>query len=284
VSKSEINIQYGFRLSNKTFKEMHDIMQSFRKKLPTIAQEQLNIVVGKKVAYNYDMKTMNETHLKSKSVTEFVFNSMLADFESAVSKDEVNTDVDYEFTVVVFPDGNNFYGIIYTSQVELYKVFMSHPDISYFGYNTEKKPNDVSDQEWIHIGSVWNRVLLEKKIAIPEIHGITYTIISEEFMLNNYPTDTMLYDYTGSLEERAFDFSREIAFSRYIDGNPMVRDNPIIMTKIYKNFMDDISDGDGLIELNNIKDKIMKKLKLVITNFDDFDSKIITDNVIKFKS
>lgn len=233
----------GFRFAPMEFGELDLELTQWKERVKTLTIETASGYMAKTVISKLDGAIS-----KGEAVPERLFGNVWADMhdrQREIKKTQRrDPPVDFEFEIVIIPDGNTFYGLYYTEQGKWADEFRDQPYIQDYSYwNNTDKPDEVTDAEWEERELTWNRLL--PRVTTPAQRGYTVTCTYD-------PSWSELLDnmskYVPSNESRARTQAHTDAMNdhmkRHMPENPDERMSVIM--KLYRDANEWTKTDDGI--------------------------------------
>lgn len=182
-------IFHGFRLPFSDMGRLLAFIERQRLVYRDKAELAATAFIARKAVFAFDEVTLAGTPHVNKVRTKRIQPLFDAYWDLIERGNRVRTEcrrdleIDFEFVLSLFPDGDVTYGIVYCEQAEWCRAFMAEPEVEEYAYcdNTDR-PDGLDETAWEARGETWNRILDVKGPGrgIPVLSGLTATIVQGE--------------------------------------------------------------------------------------------------------
>lgn len=168
--------------------------------------------------------------------------------------------VDFDFEVVIFPQKQRLYGMLFTEHLDWIEDFFSHDIVTRYEYYQGVRPANVSQQEWARREKTWTRIFEESHI--PSQVGLVASCNNALHTL--LPSVYTVIEQQPSFEERVQKATNLLANDSKYNG---------IKAPKIEDFMSWIRSDERKKLVEELKPMVKNKLKKELT-FDDFTKKL----------
>ncbi len=245
----------GYYLDVCSLQELQTFSMFLRAKIKTKSEEIYAKKLLELATYYYDNPIFQEKYCP-------LFQSkMEIDKRSYAIKETNLRDPQYDFTfdITFIPTSSKILVLVYTEQPEYIKIFESFPNVHpYPYYNNIDKPNNITEPEWEERGLEWDNAL--QPYDIPSLQGFSISCVVylpfftiEE--LSKY--SSFIITFSQRLNKLAREQHWSLFYNRYVKH---YHSEPTL-----SKYFAWSGTKSGLDKFTQIKNKLMKQLKPVIT-------------------
>jgi len=252
------NISNGFVFNTTDIIEIFDALIEFRKVLEPLVYDKTVQYFADECTLDFDTKTLNNDKIRG------IYNEVYQRF--TVKQDEVRVkavrdpSVDFQFSILIIPSEDRFYGMFYTEQEDFTKLWSEHPLINeYIWYTHSERPENYTEDEWTERGDTWDN-LLKSVGGVPALSGFTYSVIQEQ--TNVIPKIVDVIKAIPSITDRTALMARDVMFKRFAKDKTVSGNNVI---KIYGEFVEYMDTDKGKKVYDDEIGRMSSRLKLLIT-------------------
>lgn len=256
-------IYNGFRFKrNYNLIAIHRIIRSFRKKIQPIVQKKVCSFIAWNATRYIDEHALEIT----RALTAAPYLIAIEDFEERRRKIkqtcERDPDVDMEFTLCILPTRKQIFGIVYTEQRDLLKMWLAQKEIVSYPYWDNTDPIEgLSWEEWRARGEEWDSALKEFH-GIPALNGF----VAECEPPQDFYDVTKILPFLPYLNERIEYWTKEVALARRMKVREEEFKNDVDRVgTIYMDCRAWLRTEEGLIFSENVRAEVASKLIPVIT-------------------
>lgn len=154
-----MNLDTGFQIATGSLSEVLRIIDEFRDGIERESRQIMKQYILKVSPSDYGAGFRAWRDQRSKTVLRGIRDH----------------EVDTQFQITVFPDGDRFLGIAFTERHKWFKAWLQQPCVSEFGFwdATDDTPDGVTYEDFVKRREVWDRVLGN---GIPAMNGFTIDI------------------------------------------------------------------------------------------------------------
>lgn len=251
-------IHNGFVFNTTDIMEVYEHINEFRKKLQPLVYNKTVQYFAEECTILYDMKTLSGGKIHG------IFNEVFTQF--TVKQDEVRVkmvrdpSVDFQFSIVVIPTKDKFYGMFYTEQKDFADLWSKSDMITpYIYYNNVDRPEDITEDEWNERGKVWDS-LLDPFNAIPSQAGFTFSVIPDQTY--DVPRIKDVINAIPSITDRVAARARDNMFKRFGKDKTITSNNVI---KVVREFNEYMKTDESEKKYEDEQGRMSSQLKLVLT-------------------
>lgn len=256
-------IYNGFKFKrNYNLITIHRIIKSFRKKIQPIVQKEICSFVAWVATRYIDEHALEITRTLTTSPYLAAIKELEQRRQKVKQTCERDPDVDMEFTLCILPTRKQIFGIVYTEQRDLLKMWLAQKEIVSYPYWDNTDPIEgLSWEEWRARGEEWNSALKEFH-GIPALNGF----VAECEPPQDFYDVTKILPFLPSLNERIEYWTKEVALARRMKVyEKEFKDNIDRVGTIYMDCRAWLRTEEGLIFSENVKAEVASKLIPVIT-------------------
>lgn len=177
-------IYKGFRLKFTDTARLMAFLRRQRAEFIARAHDEAIEFVARTASRHFDRAWLSDTFclspLQSRVAPLFDAIEELSNRQSEIKKSgHRDPEVDFNFSLALFPHGGQLYGIAYCDQSEWVRSFKTDPDVEEFAYwdNTDP-PDNISAADWSLRREIWEQILdVEGGYGIPALCGFTADIV-----------------------------------------------------------------------------------------------------------
>lgn len=151
----------GFQFSTKDLNEVHRFVEKARRKFQPIARRMFLMHLASSMIEIMDRRAVADLlGIEKPGKENSPFSAAFMDYIERVSfvekENRRDPEIDFSFEVAILPHSTGIYGIVYTEQPELRKLWFASRGIRDFSYfNNTDKPSRISEKEWVRRGETW---------------------------------------------------------------------------------------------------------------------------------
>jgi len=251
----------GFVFKSNDIREIRDTIDEFRKKIEPLVYNKTVQYFAEECSMLFDLNTINNK--KNTGIFSTIYQQFSQKQDEIRVKGVRDPSVDFQFSLVVIPSEDKFYGLFYTEQKEFADLWAENELVSeYIYYNNVDEPEDISIEDWNKRGEVWDS-LLDPYNGIPSKAGFTFEVIQE--ITFDIPKTTEVVDAMSSIKDRASIRARDNMFKRFCEKKKITGNN---VMKVYREFVDYMTTDEGEKKYDDEIGRMMSQLKLTIVERD----------------
>lgn len=216
-------IYKGFRLKFTDTARLMAFLHRQRTEFGARAHHEAIEFVARTASQHFDRAWLSDTPYGSppQSAVTPLFDAIkeLSNRQSEIRKSgHRDPEVDFDFSLALFPHGGQLYGIAYCDRSEWVGSFMADPDVEDFAYwdNTDA-PDNISTADWDRRREVWEQILdVEGGHGIPALCGFTADIVitSSLDLISSVSAADAIASAVPSFDERLQHAGKSLAFAR----------------------------------------------------------------------
>lgn len=251
-------IHNGFVFNTTDIMEVYKIVNDFRKQLQPLVYDKTVQYFAEECTASYDIKTISGE--KVKGIFLDIHNQFTNKQDEVRIKQVRDASTDFQFSLVVIPTADKFYGLFYTEQPDFADLWAAQSSVSeYIYYDNADEPDGISLDDWKERGKVWDS-LLDPFGNIPSQAGFTFNIIPEQTY--DLPNIQDILKVVPSISERIAVRTKDTLFKRYCKNKKFSTNNVI---KIYNEFVDYMLTDEGEVKYDDEQNRMSSKLRLTLT-------------------
>lgn len=256
-------IYNGYKLTQMSFKQLHNFMQNVRIEMQKTHVELCKSLLIKRSVALIDMyylygKEELETMMKNDGFVDFKDSSSAyfsAYFEiMKKSKEHENSDLainntyDFKSTACLFPSKGKILAVFFTSQDEFLEVWNSIDGIlEYSYYNNVDKPDKIKESEWNQRRKDWKNAL--PGLGIPSENGFIVEFTKGFASLIDMRLDDGILKYILPFETRINHYSKSnVMNKKFNEMRANVSDDELM--GVYSDVCEWLKTEEGINAIN----------------------------------